>query len=205
MSGRLEAGAPKRNSEPILQVLTRILPPVGLVLEVASGTGQHAAYLAPRLAPRRWQPSDLDRRRLESIAAWIDEATQKAGEAPVILPPILLDASADTWPIAHADAVININMIHIAPIEACQGLLAGAGRILPPGGPLYLYGPLMRGGSHTAPSNQAFDNSLRSQDPRWGVRDLDTVAAMADEYDLTLDETVEMPSNNLSVIFRKRL
>ncbi len=205
MSRSVDAAAPWRNRQPILEVLARILPADGLILEIASGTGQHAAYLAPRLAPRRWQPSDIDRTMFDSIVAWSEEAKEDSvGEAKV-RPPIVLDAREEAWPIARADAIVCINMIHIAPIDACAGLLLGAARILPPEGPLYLYGPFLRHGEHTAPSNRRFDDWLRSQDARWGVRDLDVIATEAAGHGLVLDETVEMPSNNLSVIFRKRV
>lgn len=195
MSGGIDAPAPWRNRAPILAVLERVLPARGLVLEIASGTGQHAGFFAPRLAPRRWQPSDLDTGLFDSIQAWTD--------ATDCLAPIVLDARAETWPLDHADAIVCINMIHIAPPEACSGLLVGAARLLPPGGPLYLYGPFKRAGAHTAPSNQRFDESLRARDPRWGIRDLDIFAAEADRHGLALDEIVGMPANNLSVIFRK--
>jgi SAM-dependent methyltransferase len=204
VTGRLDAPAARSNGPPILDVLARILPAEGMVLEVASGTGQHAGFFAPRLAPRVWQPSDLDGAMFDSIRAWTDAASSNADDSARIRPPIVLDASAETWPIDSADAIVCINMIHIAPIEACSGLLAGAGRVLPPGGPLYLYGPFMRHGAHTAPSNQRFDQHLRSQDARWGVRDLDAIAVEAAGHGLVLDEIVEMPANNLSVIFRKR-
>lgn len=201
---RADAAAPWRNRQPILDVLARILPPTGTVLEIASGTGQHAAYLAPRLAPRKWQPTDVDQSMFESIEAWADDAVGPPLGNSVILPPLVLDASAEAWPLNGADAVVCINMIHIAPIEACSGLLAGAARILPTGGPLYLYGPFMRGGVHTAPSNARFDEMLRSQDARWGVRDLDEVAQEAADRGFAFDEVIDMPSNNLSVIFRKK-
>lgn len=200
---RANAAATWRNREPILGVLARILPPTGIVLEIASGTGQHAAYLAPRLGPRKWQPTDIDQTMFESIEAWTEDAIGPLPSDRVIQPPLVLDASAEAWPVDGADAVVCINMIHIAPIEACSGLLAGAARILPAGGPLYLYGPFKRAGAHTAPSNARFDDTLRSQNPRWGVRDLDVVSQVAAGHSLVLDEIVEMPSNNLSVIFRK--
>lgn len=203
MTSRRDAAAPWRNRQPILDVLTRILPPTGLVLEIASGTGQHAAFFAPRLAPRRWQPSDLDSGMFDSIAAWAEDADRESGGDAQILPPVHIDACAAEWPIAQADAIISINMIHIAPIAACRGLLAGAARTLPPGGPLFLYGPFKRNGAHTAPTNQSFDESLRSRNPEWGVRDLDELAAEAPGIGLHLDEVVEMPANNLSVVFRR--
>lgn len=196
---RLHAPATLRNRDPILTVLQRVLPPRGLVLEISSGSGEHAAYMAPRLAPRIWQPSDIDPGARASIAAYVADTA-----APNLLPPVDLDVTWEKWPVAEAAAIVCVNMIHIAPWQACLGLLAGAGRILTPGtGVLYLYGPFMRGGSHTAPTNAAFDSSLRSQNPDWGIRDLDAVSDAAAEYGLEAIETVEMPANNLSVIYRK--
>lgn len=195
---RLFAAATARNREPILAVLHRVLPPRGLVLEVASGTGEHAAWFAPRLPHLIWQPSDLDATARASITAHAVEAV-----AANLLPPITLDSAAADWPIEAADAVVCINMIHIAPWRACRGLIAGAGRLLGRGGVLYLYGPFRRDGRHTAPSNEAFDRSLRMQDPEWGVRNLGEVATLAAEHGFALEETVAMPANNLSVVFRK--
>lgn len=187
-----------RNREPILAVLKRVLPPRGLVLEIASGSGEHAAYYAAQLPALTWQPSDPDREALASIAAH-----RAAGGAPNLLPPLHLDVTARTWPIEGADAVMCCNMIHIAPWAACEGLIAGAQRVLPAGGLLYLYGPYQIDGRHTAPSNAAFDRQLRSQNAAWGIRDLAEVAALAKRHDLVLGETVPMPANNFSVIFRR--
>lgn len=187
-----------RNREPILAVLKRVLPPRGLVLEVASGSGEHAAYYAAQLPALTWQPSDPDREALASIAAH-----RAAGGAPNLLPPLHLDVTARTWPIEGADAVMCCNMIHIAPWAACEGLIAGARRVLSAGGLLYLYGPYQIDGRHTAPSNAAFDRQLRSQNAAWGIRDLAEVAALAKRHDLVLGETVPMPANNFSVIFRR--
>lgn len=195
---RRHAPATLRNRDPILAVLRWALRPDGLVLEVASGSGEHAAYFAPRLAPRRWQPSDADPDARASIAAYAASA-----DCPTLLSPIALDAGAGAWPVAAADAVVCINMIHIAPWSAAQGLVAGAAAILPAGGVLYLYGPFMRGGQHTAPSNEAFDASLRARDSAWGVRDLDDVARLAATSGLILNQTIDMPANNLSVLFRR--
>jgi hypothetical protein len=193
------APATLRNREPILAVLERVLPPEGLILELNSGSGEHAAFMAPRLAPRRWQPSDIDAAARASIAAHAKETG--AGN---LLPPLEVDVSTENWPINHAAALISINMIHIAPWDACLGLLNGAERLLAPDrGVFYLYGPFKRDGVHTAPSNEAFDRSLRMQDSRWGVRDLEDVISEAESRSLKLSEIVEMPSNNLSVIFRK--
>jgi len=185
-----------RNRDPILDVLKRVLPERGLVLEIASGSGEHAAYFAKALPSLIWQPSDPDAVALSSIAAHRDDV----GLAN-LLAPVHLDVTAPSWPVAHADAIICCNMIHISPWAACEGLMAGAGRVLAAGGILYLYGPYKIGGRHTAPSNQEFDGYLRGQNPAWGIRDLDEVAALAKRHNFALVETVAMPANNLSVIF----
>jgi SAM-dependent methyltransferase len=187
-----------RNREPILGVLRRVLPPQGLVLEVASGSGEHAAYFAQHLPTLEWQPSDPDAEALASIAAH-----RAAAGVPNLLAPLRLDVTSAPWPVERADAIVCNNMIHISPWGASEGLIAGAGRVLSQEGVLYLYGPYRIDGRHTAPSNQAFDVSLRAQDPLWGVRDLADVSALAVRHGLVLDETVAMPANNLSVIFRR--
>jgi SAM-dependent methyltransferase len=187
-----------RNRDPILDVLRLILPPKGLVLEVASGSGEHAAYFAQNLRALDWQPSDPDQEALASATAHRAEAS-----LPNLLPPLHLDVTAAQWPVGHADAVICCNMIHIAPWTAYEGLIAGSARVLPTGGLLYLYGPYKIGGRHTAPTNQAFDERLRAQNPAWGIRDLDDVTALAARFGFALAETVSMPANNLSVIFRR--
>jgi hypothetical protein len=192
------AEATTRNREPILGVLERVLPSHGLVLEVASGTGEHAAFFSPRLPALTWQPTERDLPLLDSIAAWRSEAG-----ADNLRAPLYLDVMAPKWPVERADAIVNINMIHIAPWEATGALLDGATRVLPRGGVLYLYGPFKRAGKHTAPSNQAFDDSLRARDPAWGVRDADEVIELGRKRGLSLVEIVSMPSNNLSVILRK--
>ncbi len=196
---RRTAPATARNREPILGVLRRVLPPSGLVLEIASGTGEHAAHFAAALAHLEWQPSDCD----PEARASIDAHAAAAGLAN-LRPAIALDAAAATWPIARADAILCINMLHIAPWEATLGLMAGTARILPPDGVLYLYGPYRVGGGDTAPSNAAFDRSLRARDPRWGVRDLEAVTALAQEHGLALVERVPMPAHNLSLVLRRR-
>src|SRR5229473_429235 len=155
---RLQAPAVARNREPILAVLRRVLPPAGLVLEVASGSGEHAAFFASALPLLTWQPSDPDPRARASIAAFRD-----AGGTPNLLPPLDLDVMAAAWPVTGAVAIVCINMIHIAPWSACEGLVAGAARALPPGGLLYLYGPYKEEGRHTAPSNEIFDADLRAR------------------------------------------
>ena len=191
---RRQAHATQVNREPILAVLRRVLPESGLVLEVASGTGEHAPFFAAALPRLTFQPTDADPAHLASIAAWREGVSN-------VLPPLALDAAAATWPVDRADAVLCVNLIHIAPWAAGLGLLAGAARVLPAGGPLVLYGPFKRGGRHLSERNAAFDASLRAQDPAWGVRDVDDVVAVAAE--LELDETVDMPSNNLMLILRR--
>lgn len=193
---RRSAPATERNREPILAVLRHVLPSRGVVLEIASGTGEHAIHFARALAGLTWQPSDPDPMARASIAAWAAEAA-----LPNVRPPLALDASAETWPIAHADAIVCINMIHISPWRATLGLMRGAGRVLGPGGVLYLYGAYKRAGQHTAPSNAAFDESLRRQNPEWGVRDLEAVIELAASHGLRHQETIAMPANNLSVVF----
>ncbi|GIX17467.1 MAG: SAM-dependent methyltransferase [Rhodothalassiaceae bacterium] len=201
------APATLRNREPILAILRAVLPAAGTVLEVASGTGEHAVFFAPRLAPRRWLPSDPDPANRASIAAWA-EAVPEA-RPHLVLPPRALDVTAARWPVEDEalgppiTAIVAINLIHIAPIAALYGLMAGAGRILPEGGVLYLYGAMKIGGRHTAASNEAFDRWLKEQDPRWGVRDLAEVEAAARPHGLRLVETIPMPANNFSVILTK--
>lgn len=193
------APAAGRNREPILGVLRDLLPGPSHVLEIASGTGEHAVWFSRALPRLTWQPTDRDEEALSSIAAWRDMAA-----LPNLLPPLRLDATANTWPIARADAVVAINMIHIAPWAATMGLIAGAGRVLTQGGLLLLYGPFREAGVHTADSNAAFDADLRARDPSWGIRDLDEVTALANQHGLAAPERIPMPSNNLSVVFRRR-
>jgi SAM-dependent methyltransferase len=187
-----------RNREPILEVLRRVLPPQGLVLEVASGSGEHAAYFAKRLPTLFWQPTDLDPRALASIAAH-----RTAADAPNLLSPLRLDAMSEQWPVQHADALVCINMIHITPWATCQGLMTGAERTLRAGGVLYLYGPYQINGRHTAQSNEEFDAWLRTQNAQWGVRDLAEVTALAQRHGFSLAETIPMPANNLSAVFER--
>ena len=187
-----------RNRDAIVDVLRRVLPPRGRVLEIASGSGEHAAYFAAKFPSLVWQPTDPDPEALASISAHRADA-----DLPNLLPPLQLDVTAAQWPVGHADAVICCNMIHIAPWVACEGLIAGAERILSSGGLMYLYGPYKIGGRHTAPTNLAFDEQLRARNATWGIRDLDDVTALAERHGFTLAETVPMPANNLSVIFRR--
>ncbi|HEY4249780.1 MAG TPA: DUF938 domain-containing protein [Roseomonas sp.] len=193
---RRHAPATLRNRDAILAVLRRHLPPAGLLLEVASGTGEHAAHCAAALPGITWQPTDPDADARASI-----DAHARAVGLPNIQPVLALDVTA-TWPIDRADALLCCNMIHIAPWEATPALIAGAARILPPGAPLLLYGPFRREGRHTAPSNAAFDDSLRARDPRWGIRDLDAVIALATDFEVAAIEA--MPANNLTAVFRRR-
>ena len=201
---RRYAPAASRNREAILDVLRRVLPGDGMVLEIASGSGEHAAFFAPNLADRsgsrQWQPTDIDPDAMRSIDAHARDADPSGG---AILPAKCLDTAAPDWPVDGAAAIVCINMIHIAPWSACEGLMRGAGRVLRQGGPLCLYGPFKRGGAHTAPTNDAFDASLRARDAAWGVRDLEDVAALAAQNGLALDEIIDMPANNLSVVFRR--
>jgi len=195
---RLFSPAAERNCRPILDVLRQVLPAAGLVLEVASGSGQHAAFFAPHFPALTWQPSDADANARASIAAW---AKITGGN---FRPPVELDAASPDWPVAHADAVVCINMIHISPWASCLGLLEGAARILPPDGVLYLYGPFRRDGKHTAASNTAFDADLRRRNPAWGVRDVADVGAAAAAAGFGPPSIIPMPANNLSVVFRRR-
>ncbi len=192
------APAAARNRAPILEILRHVLPAQGPVLEVASGTGEHAVHFAAALPGVVWQPSDADPGARASIAAWTATSALKN-----VRPPLDLDAAAAAWPIAAASAVVCFNMIHIAPWNAATGLIAGAARILPAGGVFFLYGPFKRDGRHTAPSNAAFDDSLRARNPEWGVRDLDDVASLAARAGFGVPEVVAMPANNLSAVFRK--
>ena len=196
-SGKRHAPATQRNRDAILAILREELPPVGLVLEVASGSGEHACYFAAALPTLEWQPSDPDSLALASIEAWRAEAM-----LPNLRAPIRLDAAA-AWPVTKADAILCINMTHISPWAATLGLMAGAGRSLPPGGLLYLYGPFIRDDIDTAPSNLAFDASLKARDPQWGLRRVEDVAAAAGASGLALDRLAEMPANNLSLLFRR--
>ncbi len=199
------APATERNREPILAVLRRHLPDTGdgLVIEVASGSGQHTAWFAAAFPHLTWQPSDLSEDAHSSIAAWVAHEGVTNARAP-----IRLDATADAWDDIALDsspvALLNVNMIHISPWAACEGLMAKAGALLPQGARVIMYGPYRRGGRHTAPSNAAFDESLRARDPSWGIRNLEDVIACAAANGLAHVETVEMPANNLTVVYQRR-
>lgn len=188
-----------RNREAILAVLRDMLPQQGLLLEIASGSGEHAAFMAPQLSPLVWQPTDYEAENLPSIDAHASDSS--AGN---IRPALQLDVTQPLWPVSACDALLCCNMIHIAPWAAAEGLFRGAAAIMSSAAPLILYGPFRRNGAHTAPSNAAFDDSLKSRNPLWGVRCLDTeVVPLAQRSGFALDRVVEMPANNLTVILRK--
>ena len=203
MDAKQYAPATQRNRQPILEILLQVISSNGNILEIASGTGEHAVFFAPHFAPRRWIPSDRNLLLHDSIKAWRDFTA-----IDNINDPLDIDASVEGWETKvrefEISAIVNINMIHISPWSACLGLMAGAGRVLPLGGILYLYGPFKRNGEHTAPSNASFDESLRRQNPEWGVRDLQAVVRVAEAEGLNLQEVISMPANNFSVIFMKK-
>ncbi len=219
----------QRNGAPILAVLQRVLPEGGLMLEIGAGTGQHAAYFAPHFPGLTWQPTEIDVAMHGSIAAWAAASREKTGAAN-IRPPLALDVTANPWPVEQeagrsagptgkqqeagsggaatgkqrVTCVLSANMIHIAPWQCCEGLMAGAGRVLQKNGVFVLYGPFKQDGRHTADSNASFDASLRARDTAWGIRDLEAVLAEADSNGLDHTETVTMPANNLMLIFHRR-
>ena len=200
LSAILTSPAAARNREPILEVLRGRLASGGRVLEVASGSGEHAVWFAQGLPGVVWRPSDQEPAAVASI-----RARREAADLPNLEEPLVLNAAdAGSWPAGPIDAVVCLNMIHIAPWAAAEGLMAGCGRLLEPGGMLCLYGPFREGGVHTAPSNAAFDESLKARDPAWGVRDLEAVADLAASQGLDLAERIAMPANNLSLIFIRR-
>lgn len=198
MTAKLTWPAPERNKQPIFEVLSRVAPSSGTLLELASGTGQHAVYFASRLPGLVYQPTDVDDANLVSIAAWQSEA-----KLSNLLAPLRLNVLEEPWPVGEVQVVYNANLVHIAPWECAEALVRGAARHLSPGGVLFLYGPYKVGGAHTAPSNQAFDEDLKRRDPRWGVRDLEAVVALAEAQQLRLEERVAMPANNQSLVFRR--
>jgi hypothetical protein len=179
-------------------VLLRVLPAQGNVLEVSSGTGQHVVHFAQAMPHIRWQPTERDAQSLKSISSWLGQAN-----CPNVNAPVYLDVHDPVWPVDKVTAVVCINMIHIAPPAATQALLQGAGRVTTAGGIVFLYGPYMRQGRHTAPSNEVFDQSLKARNPQWGVRNLEDVALTAAAAGFELQSIHEMPANNLSVVFRK--
>lgn len=197
--GRWFAPAAERNQTAILEVLKRELPQSGLVLEIGSGTGQHVAYFAKSLPRLSWQPSDPDAGFRRSITLWV--AFEQLANVNAA---IALDVHQQPWPIAVADAIVCINVVHVAPWAATQALFDGARQLLARQSLLFLYGPYRRGGRHTAPSNARFDAELRARDPEWGVRDVEALATVGDQAGFVLADTIAMPANNCSLVFRKR-
>ncbi|HEX6073162.1 MAG TPA: DUF938 domain-containing protein [Sphingomicrobium sp.] len=195
---RRSAPAALRNREPIAQVLAEWLPKTGTVLEIASGTGEHAAYFAESFPGLEWQPSDIHPSALASIAAW-----RKSADLPNLKEPFVLDAASPDWPVARADSVLNINMVHISPWASALGLINGASRLLSPERPLILYGPWLKDDIPTTASNLAFDADLRSRDPEWGLRRVEDFATAAARRGLALEETRSMPANNLMLLLRR--
>jgi Protein of unknown function (DUF938) len=196
---RLFAPSVARNRDPILEVLRQHVPAKGLVLEIASGTGEHAVHFAQHLGPDLiFQPTDPDAEARASIDAWVDEV-----KLPNVRPAIAFDVSGASWPLDHADVVLCINMIHISPWEATVGLVSGSGRIVPRSGKLILYGPYRRDGRHTAPSNEAFDLDLRARNESWGIRDLEAVVELAKAHGFKAPVIKAMPANNLTLIFER--
>lgn len=191
------APAAERNRVPLMHVLQRILPPRGTVLEVASGTGQHAAYFAQAFQDLVWQPTEIDPESLDSIGSWVAQTGM-----PNLQAPLRLDVT-EPWPVDVADVVLCVNMVHITPWACTEALLAGAGRVLPSSGQLITYGPYQVDGRHTAPSNAQFDQWLKARDPSWGVRDVGRLAAVAMQHGLMLSEQVPMPANNFVLVFAK--
>jgi hypothetical protein len=200
LSGRRSSPSVQRNRDPILDILREVLPASGTVLEIASGTGEHVQHFAASLPGLEWQPTDPSAEARASIAAW-----REAQPLRNVAAPLALDAGRPDWPIARADAVVAINMVHISPWTATLGLLEGAAKVLPDGGILFLYGPYAREGQPLAPSNAVFDADLRARDAAWGIRSLETVVREADARGLVFVRAIEMPANNMSVLFRKSL
>jgi SAM-dependent methyltransferase len=198
IGARRSAPAALRNREPIAEVLAEWLPERGLVLEIASGTGEHAAFFAERFPSLDWQPSDIHPDALTSIAAW-----RGACGLPNVRVPLTLDAASREWPIEQADAILSINMVHISPWASALGLLDGAARLLPRGAPLILYGPWLKADIPTAPSNFDFDADLKRRDSAWGLRSVEDFAAEAEPRGFALDAVRQMPANNLMMLWRK--
>jgi len=197
--GRWHSPAADRNKGPILDVLRRVLPPTGSVLEIGSGSGQHVIHFAAALPDLTWQPSDAHAELRASVMTHL-----RASPLKNVNPPVALDVMRLPWPVRSANAVLSINMIHVAPPAATRALLVGASQILRASGVVVLYGPYRRFNRHTAPSNEAFDAALRARNPDWGLRELEDVTRLADGHGFSLDEVVEMPANNLTLVFRKR-
>ena len=196
---RIVSPSAERNKGPIAEILMLVLPRQCEVLEVSSGTGQHILHFAQAMPRIGWQPTEQDADALKSIESWLRQTPMQNVNAP-----LRLDVCDSIWPVRRVEAVVCINMLHIAPPSAAEALLRGAGKVLAPGGILFLYGPYRRHGQHTSPSNQAFDEQLKAANPEWGVRNLEDVARLARAADLELEQIHDMPANNLSVVFRKR-
>jgi hypothetical protein len=196
---KLSSPSAQRNREPIAQVLAGWLPASGLVFEVASGSGEHIVHFAARFPHLEWQPSDPDPAALASIEAWRTDSG-----LPGLREPVILDATAEKWPVERADAVLNINMVHISPWDTALGLLDGAARLLPPGAPLILYGPWLVEGMETAPSNLAFDADLKRRNADWGLRKVEDFAREAEARGFVLVGQREMPANNRMLLFIRR-
>ncbi|HEY4162343.1 MAG TPA: DUF938 domain-containing protein [Dongiaceae bacterium] len=197
--GRIVSPSAERNKGPITEILMRVLPAQGDVLEVSSGTGQHVLHFAHAMPHIRWQPTERDTDCLQLIARWLAQTT-----TPNVNPPHHLDVHDEIWPVHEVAAVVCINMIHIAAPSATEALLRGAGNVIARGGILFLYGPFRRQGQHTSTSNEAFDALLKAKNPEWGVRNLEDVAHLAATVGFELEQTHDMPANNLAVVFRKR-
>lgn len=197
--GRIVSPSAERNKGPIAEILMRVLPAQGEVLEISSGTGQHVLHFAQAMPHIRWQPTEQDADCLKSIASWLARAS-----TPNVNAPLYLDVHDEIWPVHDVAAVVCMNMIHIAPPSATEALLRGAGNVIACGGVLFLYGPFRRKGRHTSASNEAFDALLKGKNPEWGVRNVEDVAHLAAAVGLELEQTHDMPANNLAVIFRKR-
>lgn len=196
-SRRKSAPAALRNREPIADVLPEWLPEHGVVLEIASGTGEHAVFFAERFPNLEWQPSDVHRDALQSIRAWRADA-----RLPNLREPLVIDSASPNWRVDAADAILNINMVHISPWASALGLLDGAARLLEPGAPLILYGPWLSDRIETAAGNLAFDSDLKSRDPEWGLRRVEDFVAEASARGLRLTDQRSMPANNLMLLFR---
>jgi SAM-dependent methyltransferase len=197
--GRIVSPSAERNKGPIAEILMRVLPAQGEVLEVSSGTGQHVLHFAQAMPHIRWRPTERDADALKSIASWLGQTP-----APNVNAPVRLDVYDAIWPAHDVAAVVCINMIHIAPPSAAEALLRGAGQVIAPGGVLFLYGPYRRQGRHTSASNKAFDERLKTGNPEGGVRNLEDVAHLASAVGLELEQTHDMPANNLALVFRRR-
>jgi SAM-dependent methyltransferase len=193
---RETAPSAERNKQPILEVLWRVLPPSGLVVEIGSGTGQHVAHFAKAMPDLVFQPTEMDTIKHASIGAWVEGL-------PNVRPPIGFDVTHLPWPIRHAEAIVCINVIHISPWDATVALMRGAGEILSSDGVLVTYGPYRKEGRHTAPSNEEFEAWLKERDELWGVRDIEEVSAAARDSGLELVESVPMPANNFTLVFRR--